>query len=221
MSLKRIFIFAALSFFISNSFAGGVDAASKTKVTDDNAHRIFKPSDQAYWQGFYIGLQGGYSSVDYSSLNYGTNTIGSFDDTGVAPQVEVGYNYNPYIAAELAVDYLHKPKLGNINGTGQTGKFKNNVVYFVAKVFLPIKTLFRVYAKAGIGYIPRDAVKVNGVNILSSGEFIRPVYGVGATYRIAQDWEFETSWVQASKNTDHSLPASNFFGVGANYWFIW
>lgn len=137
------------------------------------AHTRSARVTDATQKGFYLGLNVGYSSIDYHRETFDIYRPISIHASGLSPKVSFGYEINRYLGVELAVIYLNKPYFtfdGDLNGTH---KIKQNVVYLVGKFSLPIKK-FSLYVKCGYGYVVRDAVIIqytHQTTVLRSGEF--------------------------------------------------
>lgn len=172
-------------------------------------------------RGLYLGFQVGYSTVNYSThiFTHGV-TASSVNDSGQAVHVFLGYNFNRYFATELGIIYFKKPIFKNVTGATHTRiKIKNNIVYLVGKLNIPVCERFHIYAKLGVGYVVRNGIKSNNQWVLKEGQLVRPVYGVGASYQVARRWIISAGWMQAAGDSGEQLPASNFYGLGVAYRF--
>ncbi len=173
------------------------------------------------WQGFYLGALIGLSWVDYSHFSFTPAAAPTqIIDKGLAPSFQFGYGFNSYFALETGVIYIRKPIFKHLHHGSDNGRFKNNVVYLVAKLSLLIKKSYRIFTKLGVGYVVRDSIIDNGAVIINGSMITRPIYALGVDYRVAQHWELELMWMQAAKLSSKQLPASNYIGVGAHYLFL-
>jgi len=184
-------------------------------VTAINA---FAAHHQLNTPGFYIGTQGGWSSVNYPNNFAPGFTASSTNGSGLATRVYGGFNITNYFGVETGVAYLHKPHFYNINNI-LSSKIKNNIVFLMAKGILPLNARWTTYADFGIGYIARSWLVVEGVRAFDNQEIVRPVYGVGVAYLLWPRWSADLTWIQAAKKSSNHLPASNFFGIGIRYKF--
>ncbi len=162
----------------------------------------------------------GYSKANYTDLSYlNGNTFSSISESGVAPNIQFGYEFNHWTALELGVIYAQKPKFTTTNSPGEH-KIKSNIVYldFKPRWFF-YKNEWYLYSKIGIGYLVRDQLTINQSDAMNGGEFLLPVYGVGLGYRPTYHWQVEAGWMQTPANHTEKVPVTNFYGVGANYLF--
>lgn len=175
-------------------------------------------------RGFVVGLDVGYGVVDYS----GVTLTGGFQptrirDTGIAPKIAIGYEFNPYFGLGVSVIYFLKPVFEGLGETKITGKMKHNLVALWMKPSLPLFHQFSLYGQFGVGYIVRDSLKVrrgmSNINAIQGGEFGCWVYGLGVSYRVATHWLLDLTWIQAPASLSRQIPAANYYGVGAAYKF--
>jgi len=204
--VKRLLSSLLVFFFFFTAFAGGIEKTIPTH------------------KDFYLGLIAGWSFADYDSVTFlNGNTFGLIKETGVAPNIQIGYDFNRWTALELGLIYVHKPRFEDPNGTnGPRSKIKSNVVYLVLKpryVFDCHSGQWYLFAKAGIGYVVTDQVLVNGTQALRGNMVPVPVYGAGIGYRPTFHWQVEATWLQTPANTTNQIPMINFVGVGAQYLF--
>ncbi len=174
--------------------------------------------------GFYLNAGVGYSDADYPSVPLqGPFQPRSVTGTGIAPQIALGYAFNRISAVELGAIYFYRPRFVGIGfNPNQINRVKHNLVHLVFRLSAPLGS-FDVYVKGGVGYVVRADILIwNGstfITALTAGQFIRPVYGLGADYRIGAHWGLDLNWMQAPKQLSQQLPASNFYGLGAFYRF--
>lgn len=205
---------------INTAYAGGPDVvkpavapASKPQATKDVPH--------AYFQALL-----GYSKVNYKVSNFNMGIAPtSIKTAGIAFAVAVGFNFNQYFGLELGSVWFYKPELFGLPGVSTFAVMKNNVLYFAPKLMWHINKTIGLFAFAGIGYVARGELHAKTSSgfipgVINYAIFVKPVYGAGMTYQIAQHWSLVAKWVQAPGNRQQNLPVSNFFGVGGTYHFF-
>lgn len=171
-------------------------------------------------RGFYLGVLVGATWVDYSQHIFPQNELpAQIRDAGVGPSYAVGYAINSMLAFEIGAIYPRKPKFISLHQSNTSARFKNNVTYLAPRLSYAISHACRIFMKVGVGYVVRDNVADQEVLLIDGAAVTRPVYGLGLTYQIRRHWELECAWMQAASSAQNSLPATNFFGIGANYLF--
>lgn len=154
--------------------------------------------------GPYIGAQIG------AGDNH-ANDFGADKHIGLAGGVDVGYDFNQYVAAEAGYTYLGKVD----DVTTQAGDL-------VGKIHVPVVGNAGLFAKAGAGYLRSsfDHDAVDNVNL---------VYGFGADYKVLPNLVADVSFTRfngnskiASSNGDinnNFQPNADFYAVGMTYKF--
>lgn len=176
---------------------------------------VDEPPKPAYFSALF-----GYSSVNYTnSILQNGITAKSITGTGTGIKVALGYDFARLYGAEFGIIYFNKPAFRGISGLNEDKTIKNNVIYLAAKLNLPLGSHFFATGKAGIGYVARNGIVVNGVTALKEGELARPVYGAGLGWIINPRWVIESNWIQAAPSHNDQLPASNYYGIGFQYRF--
>lgn len=178
--VKRIAIFFSLLLFFSLS-------ALAQNITQIKTHK-----------GFYLGLMGGYSFADYKNVTFlNGNTFGEIKENGVAPNIQAAYEFNRWVALELGIVYVHKPRFEQPNNTnGARSKIKSNIVYLVVKpryVFNLESGQWYLFTKLGIGYVVTDRLNAGTSLAMRGDEYFRPVYGAGFGYRPTFHWQVEAA----------------------------
>jgi hypothetical protein len=173
----------------------------------------------------YFSALFGYSEVNYTNdiLRNGIRATKILNG-GTAVKVSLGYDFARYFGGEFGVIYFQKPRFRGVSGLSELGLpdtviVKNNVVYLAGKFNLFFTKHFFATAKAGIGYVARSGIAVNGVVGLKESEIVRPVYGAGIGWLLTPHWALEANWLQAAASRGDQLPTSNFYGVGFQYRF--
>lgn len=172
------------------------------------------------YPGFYLGVEGGLSDVNYKNTFAPGHTASSISSSGLATRIVAGFDITRYFGALLSVVYFHKPTLNTIDGIADFNtKIKNNLVFVALKLMLPIGNRFALSVSGGVGYVVRSAVTINTVNVIENEEVIRPMYGVGLAYLLCSRWAATLNWIQAPQKTSDHLPTSNFIGAGIRHKF--
>lgn len=176
-----------------------------------------------FFRKFYLGLQGGYSSVNYTNANLSSDVkADSITNAGVGARLFLGYRFNSFLATELDMIYFNAPKFENLNHTFQNTTIKNNILALVGRFDLPMSFLserLAINARAGIGYVARGGFDFLGKTVLQEKNIFDAVYGLGASYQLTNQWSIDATWMQAARQARESLPASNFYGIGVAFRF--
>lgn len=153
----------------SAALAGGMDTYDGKAAND-----VYN------YSGFYLGAGAGYGLTD-------TENFPGIHRDGFAFNVDGGYRFNRYVAAEAGYLYFPRVKIDfdDVNST-----VHSSAVYIAGKGILPINDSFDVFAKAGAGLTFTSAsADASGLTITASSHQhpIIPIYGVGADYNINQN----------------------------------
>jgi len=168
----------------------------------------------------YFSVQTGWSYAHYTNASLSGGLMATKITTrGFAPKIALGYDFTSHIAAEFGVIYFHKIIFFGLPGAGSTPKVKNNVIYLVGKLTLPLWRKLGFYFKAGVGYVARGEIRINNIVILSQQNVVMPVYGFGLIYALASHWAFDASFMQVPSNGSVRLPVSTYAGVGVIFKF--
>lgn len=131
--------------------------------------------------GFYLGVQGGWSHLDYNESSYsvvGSNFVtptangytynyvsntGSTKKSGFGGRPYIGYQFNDYVAIEGGYTWYEKNKLTDSGASSfydysasystASGTIKQQAVDVVAKGILPLEDGFGLYVKGGGAYV--------------------------------------------------------------------
>lgn len=171
--------------------------------------------------GWY--MEGNAGKSNESSANYGTS-LSSSTNTGLAWNVNGGYKFMPYLAAEL----------GYTNYTKQRIKFNNAQIaqdvhysyYLAGKGILPISDSgVELFAKLGIARINSHVtisdpttVNTNGLSVNAGTHHISAAYfGVGTDYNYTSNMAFNLQWDRAKGNS--TTGNLDLYSVGVSYLF--
>lgn len=184
--------------------------------------------------GFYAG-----GALGWSAQNTTGDSSTSISKNGLGGNAFVGYQFNPYIAAEIGYLYFHNthakstyylPPGPSAHVTAPITvdtTAKDQAVDAVAKAILPLPNGFDLYAKGGAAYVDYSvsshASAKNGGNSVvysssTSTHPIRPVYGVGVSYNITQNISADLGWTHLQKTND-MVPNADLVGLGLTYHF--
>lgn len=234
MLKQTILAAAALSTLGLNTFAATTNTTSHA-YQSENAAQTYDPNmdmaarEQAASQNtsgrFYIGLGLGFSSADFSTKINGQAVGNSGKKIGFSQEVNVGYQFNPWLSTEL--EYIH---YGNNTTTVSFYpywpqsfgiRFDQHAVNLLAVLHTPSKLMngFQVFLKLGGGYnhgVWSSFSKVWGINIdqqnLAQYNKASLAYGVGIGYdvhlRNGQTLTIKTEWrgshTSASGSTENN-----------------
>jgi hypothetical protein len=122
------------------------------------------------YQGQYISMNAGLSYANKMFYNY----VNKSNVLGFGSNLFLGYQYSPYVAPEVLLQYEDLPPLGNAVVLGLDGKFT-----------LPIQTRFSLFARLGgaIGYL-RTCVSSS----CYTSDGLVPTMGLGAGYDLGHRW---------------------------------
>lgn len=166
--------------------------------------------------GFYITGQVGDSD---STLGHG------FDTTGIAGGLFGGYQFNPYVAAELGYVRFHNSTLSVYTPSyywgmpyQTTATIKQQAGEAAIKGIIPLADGFSLYGKGGLAYVDSTGnVHGAGLNYNSSSHDWRPLYGAGLSYDITQNVTADVSWTRIQNN--NNISSINFTALGLTYYF--
>lgn len=208
------------------TFATGMAAASKNSMVADQSS-----NDSA---GVFISGNLGYGSVDQEKSDYAPVQPNSIDNSGVAWNINLGYQFNKNIAIEGGYTQFADTvaKFDNINGTGINGTNKTSLSGFGAdaKLIFPVSDQFDLFAKGGaIDLHESQLAKVAGVSEKVTGSAWTPELGVGAAYNLTKNvslslqdiYTLKTHFTKTVNNvsTRVNIPSTNAVLVGASYKF--
>ena len=191
--------------------------------TASNANVVVSaPNDHSAVYPWYLTVQLGYSSADYTNaILRGGFAATRIDNSGLGYHLAIGYQFAPHFSSEFGVVWFDKIQWHGITGLPNGFKTKNNIVYFAGRILLPLHFIPRLqfYIKGGIGWVARAGFTINGVRVLSQRNYVMPVIGAGLLYRLAQHWTLEASYIGVPSEGTYQLPWSNFIGFGGSVWF--
>ncbi len=197
------------------SIAGGTTTVPSDNMDANNA------------AGFYVSGNLGYGDVDVKkpSLSVPGTDITTTRD-GVAWSGAVGYQFNPYVAVEGGYIQFSdvKVKLQAPNASvSVTTKTKG--VDLAVKGIYPINEQFNVFGKVGLVYLSHTlshtgTVRDGSVSLSldDTDHHIVPLFGVGASYNITQNWAVDLQGIVTTKSGDN-FPATYTGLVGLTYKF--
>ena len=148
--------------------------------------------------------------LGYNALNDACHLDAPCDDDSFAAGMNLGYNFNEYVAAEYGVDYLGN-FTANFNKAG-----KNTVdgdlwaLTLAPKFNLPLNDSWNLFAKVGAAYMMAGDEK----------DFV-PTGSLGAEYQINYNWSLRAEYQRYQDMSDDIIDDmdSDFFGIGFNYKF--
>lgn len=159
--------------------------------------------------GYYLGLQLGESMSDYTTTSsgiidfFGVPSVpgASIQNDAFAGRVYLGYQFNKFIAAELAYDYFGQVQFEKIYGiSAASGDVTQQGTDLTAKVMLPVTKQFDVFALGGVAYVWAKSHDISttasqlGLDSGSAEGAFAPVYGLGADYNFSDAWGVDLAW---------------------------
>lgn len=164
--------------------------------------------------GYYVTGQLGQSNSEF----------GAGDHIGLAGGLFGGFQFTPYIAAELGYVQFHSTHFNStpvIVGPGVTipgtsGSIKQQAGEGDLKFILPLPCGFNLFAKGGLAYVDTSGT-VSGIGFVGSSQDWRPLYGAGASYDLTPNVTADVSWTRIQNN--NNIPSINFTAVGLSYYF--
>lgn len=187
--------------------------------------------------GAYVGLGLGASRLDTPNLNpniTGMNYSYTQSRGGLGERIFAGYNFNPYIGAELGLaNYAQSTYKLNMPGVGNAQvKYNMQALSLVAKGYLPVSNSgFNLYALAGAALVNskvQSSDRFDVVNDYSSSSVttrkVRPMAGVGASYDVSRNLttSLEYSHIQGTgnvKTSDKAIPNADMVSFNVSYNF--
>jgi opacity protein-like surface antigen len=149
---------------------------------------------------------------------YGGLTVGSTQFKGNAGSqrktsygVQLGYSFNPNVAAELQVQRLGK-------WSNADGSIKANAVSGSVLGKAPVNDVVSLFARLGLS---RNSVKVSGDEASFSAHKTQVLYGLGADFRIDPHMSLRAEYVNlGNNNVDRGIDIKiQQFNVSLNYLF--
>lgn len=142
-------------------------------------------------EGLYLGLGTGFSSLENDDdevgdfISDGAEDFDLDDDNDNVWKGFVGYEFNPYFAAELFYADLGRTRLEGNNDANTDLESDAYGANLVGQ--LPITSWFTAFAKAGLAKWETDVDgNLGGLNVdLDDKDGTDPVYGLGAQFNFA------------------------------------
>ncbi len=223
--LKKSVITATVSAAVlsmsATAFAGSYDSYGSY-----NSAPAFNATSDA---GFVIGVQGGYGNTHWDNVaGLGSSSIFSVKDTGFAARGFVGYDFNKCFGLELGYTHLPTTKITwSIPDTSGTLNISSYGIDLLGKISLPVTPVFKIYAKAGLGYLHASSSGLDNFdgdnNGSGSSKHLGPAYGVGASYEIIPNLAIDATWLrysgQNNQNSSNYIPDADVGLIGLSYKF--
>ncbi|OAI49224.1 hypothetical protein AYO45_00565 [Gammaproteobacteria bacterium SCGC AG-212-F23] len=186
-------------------------------------------SAYAVGEGFLIGAQIGQTNTHYPTTAnvmtglpkpvfvLGTNS----NSTGMGGRLFLGYTFNPYISSEFGLTH-YANTVYKTNGFGSPAVRENAFDIVARGTWLFGETGFGVLGKLGLGIMsvttsPSLAASLSS-NSTSAQTSVRPLFGMGVSYDITQNWVADLTFTRITKGG--SLKGnSDFTAFGIAYHF--
>lgn len=192
----------------SGSFANGVYVSGQVSRSDTSL-------DRSYFHNQLTGAGG-------------TGVTGSDDGQGTQWRLQGGYRFNPNFAVEAGYIDLGKSSYqASYTGGSASGELKAGGVDVAALAILPLGESFSVFGKAGAIAASIDATLTASAPAAaasgkSSTHEVLPLLGVGASYKLSQNFDLRADFDRVSgigKSSKTGEMDSNMFSLGATYTF--
>jgi opacity protein-like surface antigen len=137
----------------------------------------------------------------------------------IALGVNTGYQFNPFLAAEVGFNYffasqshhnsLYAPTDPPLVGTLNYTITDMYALTLAGKATLPINTVFSLYGKLGLAYsgvtkIRRAQLNVGNVQTSDSIDDIAPLFGAGFQFNLRDNLYAQLGWMMIPKTTKQS-----------------
>lgn len=167
-----------------------------------------------------------------------------FRDTGLAERVFVGFQFNPYFAAEvgyyhftpinvtteldISINILKQYKINVPLNLTANAKLRTYALDFMAKGIYPVTDKFSIYGKLGLAYLNSEgelSLSVNtnigkiSLSTNSSVNIVYPEASIGLNYDLTNSLSTDFSWSHIQKINPCPYPNIDFIGVGLLYRF--
>lgn len=214
MSVKKLLVLTAAgiaSLGVTAALAGGPDVA---------------PADN----GAYVDLNLGYGFQDWQGIAnliitptrsrvWGDNSTGGF-----AGSVDLGYQWNQYLAAEFGYWYLPQASYTNTpaGGVAVGGNVSNYALYLAAKFMAPVMDNLDLFFKAGLAYRYANQTTAAGpLNAPANNTQtnITPTFSGGIQYNYTPNWRFNVMYTYISSNAGAPTPNVHLITAGVGYLF--
>ena len=151
--------------------------------------------------GWYVGVNGGSTSVSYVSYPGNTST------SGVGLSGDLGYKFMPYFATEFGYTYYANSVIKNSLGN-KAGTVKNYSYDIAGKGIWPIMdTGFELFGKLGATRVSASTSinsqsAANSIGLAQTSKSATGLYfGGGASYFITPEFSLNASWMRAQGNS--------------------
>lgn len=205
--------------------SGQLAFAAEQEVQPNLAER----NDKA---GFYLGLEGGWSSFSrtstisaYVPFIFDSNTTLKCKTNSAIFSLVAGYQFNAYLAAELrggVIPYANMSATTNIFDTSVSST--SEYIYEAdLKGFIPLNNNFSLFGKVGIASLNLGGVSLNSdLTHIEAGNIpaehaITPTLGAGINYAFTE--HVSINGYYSCYLPKKSFNTTNVVGLGLNYKF--
>jgi OmpA-OmpF porin, OOP family len=156
--------------------------------------------------GFYVdanlgwGKSGSKSDVNDFKAQYG----GSVKNSGFVWNVNLGYKFMPYLAADVGFWGYPDAKL---TVSSNTAKIKPYLGVLAVKGILPLEDGFSLYAKTGPAWY-HDSISADGIGGVEKDNAFTWYFGLGANYNLTENF-YLGAGVNYSLKRDNSDSSSS------------
>jgi len=166
---------------------------------------------------------------DSALTSHGATGVSSNDKgSGTQWRLQGGYRFNQNLAIEAGyIDFGKSKYTANYNGGSAQGSLKGGGFDAVALYSLPLSDSFSVFAKGGLVFAEvksslSASPPVNLASKSASTSEIRPLFGVGGSYKLTQNVDLRADFDHVSglgNSNKTGKMDSNMLSLGAVYNF--
>jgi OOP family OmpA-OmpF porin len=191
---------------------------------------VIASSANASMIGPYFGALVGWGDIHQSSASgTGLNTTSS-QSTGIAGQINAGYQFTPIWAVDAGYT---KFTSGTINANNpaigvasSTINFNTYAIHLMAKGIIPLQNGLEVYGKVGPAYL-RENIALEGTSPPPPAEIheghtlnkVFPAVALGITFNFNNNLGADISIMHIQHVGDNQLHNADFAGAGLIYFF--
>jgi len=162
-------------------------------------------------RGIFVGGDIGYGH--YSAPSNNLSDLNAF-----AWYINIGFQFNPYIALEGGYMQLNGLKVGANNVSTKADVHGDSLL---AKLTYPFRHKYSVFAKFGFMEVYAQTTSNAGVSAnIQAPNHATPEFGLGGGYKITQNLTGTLQWLTTfSTGSSPALPATNLALIGLHYQF--
>lgn len=202
-----------VSLMLGSAYAGGNDVPV-------NYQDPTTPSVDLVNTGVYVQGDIAYASTDWQD-NFPAAGFSGNDDSSLAFDINVGYQWSRFLAAEVGSIFLDDVRFNRPFPVRPT--VHSWAADAAGRIMLPIPGLRGLDAvfRGGIAY------RNTRIDLLHTSGDWTPIFSAGGQYNFSENWFMDLQWVhlgegatvRINNTTPNHIPAYNLFTIGAGYKF--